>query len=69
MKTYTVTLTHDNGTVKIKVVAINEQSAKEQVMSAENCPESAIVKVKENIKRKQSMFDRVNSFPVDYFEL
>lgn len=47
IETYIVTLKHDRGRTRLKVVSLNgEQGAKEQIMAAEGCPESAIVKMK-----------------------
>lgn len=45
MNHYTLTLKSDNGKHKLGVVARNYQSAIAQVMNAENCPESAIIKI------------------------
>lgn len=47
MKTYKLTLKHDNGTVNLIVKAGNEESAKQIVMKAEGCPAGAITKIKE----------------------
>ena len=46
MKQYIVTIQHDKGTTKIRVIAANEEAAKQMVMKAENCPASAITKVR-----------------------
>jgi hypothetical protein len=43
---YVVTVKHDNGKARIKVSAMNLDSAKKMVMEAEGCPESAIVSIK-----------------------
>jgi len=50
MKTYKLTLKHDNGKVNLIVKAETAEQAKQLVMKAENCPESAILKTKEYIK-------------------
>ena len=52
MKTYKLTLKHDNGTVNLIVKAENEEAAKQIVMKAEGCPARAITKIKEQPPRK-----------------
>lgn len=47
MKTFYITLKHDGGKTRVKLVAVNEQSAREIICRSENCPESAIVKIKQ----------------------
>lgn len=47
MKQYIVTIKHDAGTHKIRIIARNEDRAKEMVMASEGCPESAIIRVRE----------------------
>lgn len=46
MNNYIIKLKHDTGIIKIKTSAIDDQSAKKNVLASENCPESAIVSVK-----------------------
>ncbi len=46
MKQFIVTVQHDNGTVKIRVIASDESKARQMVMKAEGCPESAIIRVR-----------------------
>lgn len=46
MKTYTITVKHDNGNYKIKTYAHSVEVAVRDIMSAENCPISAIGKIK-----------------------
>lgn len=41
---YVLTVKHDQGKARIQVTAQNEQAARRIVMSAEHCPESAIVR-------------------------
>lgn len=43
---YTVTVKHDKGIKKLITYATCEDSAKQAIMNAEICPESAILKVK-----------------------
>lgn len=49
---YVVTLTHDKGNIRLRVVSLSsKQGAKEEIMAIEGCPESAIIKMKKiNIK-------------------
>ena len=47
MNEYRLTLTHDNGKIKIRTWATDEESAINNVMKAENCPRCAIIKVKQ----------------------
>ena len=47
MKTYILTLKNDNGRVRFSVRAENEQSARRQICRAENCPDRAILDVKQ----------------------
>lgn len=47
MKNFRVTVKHDEGKITFSVKASSEDSAKKMVMKAENCPESAIISVKE----------------------
>ena len=42
LKTFTVTVNHDNGSCRIKVVARTKKSAKHLIMKTENCPKNAI---------------------------
>jgi len=51
MKTYKLTLKHDNGKVNLIVKAETAEQAKQLVMKAENCPPSAIIKTAEQVKR------------------
>lgn len=44
--TYLVTVDSDNGKVKIKTSASDEESAKKKIMQSEGCPSSAIVNIK-----------------------
>lgn len=51
---YTATLTHDKGKINLTVISLSgEQGAKEQIMAAEGCPESAIVKIEKINSKKQ----------------
>jgi hypothetical protein len=43
---YIVTVKHDEGKKKIRTSASSEDAAKKKIMSAEGCPESAIVSIK-----------------------
>ncbi|WP_164463316.1 hypothetical protein [Chryseobacterium sp. G0201] len=44
---YRATLKHDTGKINLHVVSLSgEQGVKEQIMTAEKCPESAIVNIK-----------------------
>ena len=52
MKTYKLTLKHDNGTINLIVKADNEEAAKQIVIKAEGCPAGAITKIKEQSPRK-----------------
>jgi hypothetical protein len=53
LETYIVTLKHEKGTVKIKVVSLSgEHGARRQVTSAEGCPECAIMQVKKTGSKK-----------------
>lgn len=45
MKTYRLTINHDNGTFKIKTAASSKEQAINIVCEAENCPPGAIDKV------------------------
>lgn len=47
---YTVFVKHDSGKATFIVIASTEQVAKEKVMIAEGCPESAITKVRHTKK-------------------
>jgi len=47
MNQYIITLKHDKGTFKMRVIAENEQAAKEMIMKAENCPLCAIIRIRE----------------------
>lgn len=55
LETFVATLRHDDGKIRLKVVSLNgEKGAKAQIMAAENCPESAIVKIqKTGVKHKR----------------
>ena len=47
IETYLVTLRHDNGTHRLKVVSLSgKQGAIRQVTATEHCPECAIVDIK-----------------------
>lgn len=54
MKQFIVTLKHDAGQIKIRVIASNEEDAKRKVCIAENCPESAIVRVSRAFRKRIS---------------
>lgn len=54
MKDFIVTVKHDQGTKKIRVTAIAEDVARNMVYMAENCPESAIIKVREAQYQKKA---------------
>ena len=41
-KTFTVTVNHDNGSCRIKVIARSKKKASQLIMKAENCPKNAI---------------------------
>lgn len=43
---YEVIVKHDNGKIKITTAATSEEAAKAIVMTAENCPSGAIIKIK-----------------------
>ncbi|MBT2559866.1 hypothetical protein J7E50_18255 [Pedobacter sp. ISL-68] len=44
---YRATLKYDKGKINLCIVSLNgEQGAKEQIISGEGCPESAIIKIK-----------------------
>ena len=45
---YVVTVKHDKGTKRIKTGASSEDAAKTNIMKAENCPTSAIIKVEKS---------------------
>ncbi len=47
---YKLTVKHDNGKVKLIAVARSAYSAIQMICNAENCPESAIVKVYRYVK-------------------
>lgn len=49
MNTYTATLKHDTGNYKLKVYAREESAARKMITEAENCPECAIIKLKEEV--------------------
>lgn len=46
MKKYKITLKHDNGKINITTMAENEITAISKVMLTEQCPRSAIIKIK-----------------------
>ena len=49
---YKATLKHDKGRIQITVISLNgEQGAKQQIISGEGCPESAIIKLKKITKK------------------
>lgn len=48
LRQYTVTVKHDNGRIKFITFASSEQHARDNVIAAELCPDSAIVKVRCN---------------------
>lgn len=50
LKHYTLKVKHDNGKVNLKTTASSEKEAKEKIMKAEGCPESAIISCKEDGK-------------------
>jgi hypothetical protein len=69
MSEYIVTVKHDNGTARIKTTASSEQAAKDIIMKAENCPQSAIINVEQ--KRKiaetdQSMIAKSSATMANY---
>ncbi len=43
---FSATIKHDKGSFKIHTVATSEEVAKQMIMKAEGCPESAIIKIK-----------------------
>lgn len=45
MKTYIITVEHDNGETRIRVTARSKKVAVAIIMEAEGCPESAIKSV------------------------
>jgi len=45
MKTYTATLKHDTGKIRLRVIASSEQAAIDMICKAEGCPPRAIVKL------------------------
>lgn len=47
MKTFIVTLKHDEGDFTLEVRSYSEQRAKDMVVKSEGCPYSAIIKVEE----------------------
>lgn len=47
VKKFLVRVKHDNGIVRITTTASSEDAAKQKIMSAEGCPERAILSVKE----------------------
>lgn len=51
VKTYQVTVKHDNGKVKIRTAATDKDAARNIICSAEGCPDTAILKVVELIKK------------------
>jgi len=51
MKTYKLTLKHDNGKLNLIVKAETAEEAKKLAMLFENCPESAIIKTAEQIAK------------------
>lgn len=52
MNKYKLTVEHDGGKFKVNVYAKNYQSAIQQVMNAENCPENAITAIKVKYKKQ-----------------
>lgn len=53
LKTYIATLSHDNGKAKIRIVSLSgKKGAISQIMAAESCPASAILKLKK-VKSKK----------------
>jgi len=54
MKHFTLTVQHDNGEVKIKIIASDKNAAIQKVMSAENCPASAITDVVEEPMKEET---------------
>ena len=50
MNKYTLTLEHDGGVQKLTVYAKNFQSAIQQVINAEGCPERAIINIEVKYK-------------------
>ena len=50
MRWYVITVKADNGLYRLKTIATSEDMAKMIVLKAENCPESAIVKIEEQMK-------------------
>jgi hypothetical protein len=47
MKKYRATLKHDNGKVNVITYARSEEDARHKIETFENCPPSAIIKIKE----------------------
>ena len=47
MKTYKITIAHDNGTIALRATARTKQMAIEIVMASENCPSCAILSIKQ----------------------
>lgn len=51
VKMYQVTVKHDTGKVKIRTAATDKETAIKIICNAEGCPEGAIIKVVELIKK------------------
>ncbi len=53
IETYVVTVRHDNGKTRIRVVSLSgKQGAITQVVTAEGCPECAIVGIRRLNKKR-----------------
>ncbi len=46
-KRYRVKVKHDKGTITILTAAASERGARQIILAAEQCPESAIISIKE----------------------
>ena len=51
VKMYQATIKHDNGKVKIRTAATDKETAIKIICNAEGCPERAIIKIVELIKK------------------
>ena len=50
VKRYIARVKHDNEIIEIKTLATCLESAKTNICNAENCPESAIITIREDLK-------------------
>jgi hypothetical protein len=69
MKNYILTLKHDTGSIKIKTRAESMEAAIKAVTTAENCPEGAITKIKEEqitYHHTNRKLINLNSFQKEY---